>query len=548
MTAMRDRLLPFRVCLPLLAAGLVLTGCGDEKKIDPDATGPSLSASQDGVLKDSWIFHVVEDPSRLGPFEKGATGDAWLSLFHNDLRPAVRRLSPACTPSEAPLAARSSAGYPCVALARTHIEIAMMYAGAADIERVARRQFYAHRTAHEGEVLGSVHQAYFEGVVLLASGETAAGSALLTTYATTTSADPMLAALATHIVAGLDSGDPLVARLWGTAAVDAPTEATLGDLPESADASEYAARLAIAVSVAKGDVATANSQLRASAASKPDLREKLAQRGGAVSSDVNLAHGDPLLQRSMSRLHALQAVQAIGGAGDLALLQAQADKLLGRSVVAVTAAPSVEEGLALVLFSTTMTPSDLTNSGPSPTLKRLATGFPELSEGPSSELADLDGFVSVSNDLKATIIDLMKGTSEGAASLVADMGLGDRFMSRLMQERARQYQEAFDVHMDAGVGADVASAGVAVRSLLEHALDKNPSPPSQQLKRARISFRNDPPSLVELARANLDTRRPYDANEYIRPLTEVYPELIPVREALASLDSAWNPAREGSVR
>jgi hypothetical protein len=102
--------------------------------------------------------------------------------------------------------------------------------------------------------------------------------------------------------------------------------------------------------------------------------------------------------------------------------------------------------------------------------------------------------------------------------------------------------------MDDAVGADVASAGVAARSLLEAALDKNPSPPNQQLKRARISFRNDPPVLVELARANLDTRRPYDANEYIRPLTEVYPELVPVREALASLDSAWNPARKGSVR
>ena len=27
-----------------------------------------------------------------------------------------------------------------------------------------------------------------------------------------------------------------------------------------------------------------------------------------------------------------------------------------------------------------------------------------------------------------------------------------------------------------------------------------------------------------------------------------YPELIPVREALAALDSAWNPARAGAVR
>ncbi len=92
------------------------------------------------------------------------------------------------------------------------------------------------------------------------------------------------------------------------------------------------------------------------------------------------------------------------------------------------------------------------------------------------------------------------------------------------------------------------TAGVGARSLLEAAMDKNPSPPSQILKRARISFRNDPPLLTALARANLDTKRPYYANDYVRPLTEAYPELIPVREGLAALASAWNPARAGAVR
>ncbi len=538
-----------RLAATVLASLVLFAACGDDDDgPDGPAAGPALNTGQDGVLKDSWVFHVVEDPGRLGPFEQGATGDAWLSLFHNDLRPALRMLGGACTPSEAPLAARKASGYPCVALARTHLEIAAMYAGAADIERVARRQFYAHRNSNSDAVLGSTHQPYFEGVVLLASGEQGAGTALLETYAASEGADPLLGALAGRIVEGLGGGDALVGRLWGTAADDAPADASLGDLPESADTSVYAARLAVAVAVAKGDVEAAMAGLRASTANAPDLREKLQQKDGSVTSEVDLAHGDPLLQRSLSRLHALEAVRAIGGAPELGILQAQAEALLGRPSGATPTTPSLADGLALVLFSTTMTPADLLDPARSPGLTRLAGGFPELAAAPTTDLADLDTFVSVSNNLRATIMDLMKGTSEGAASLVADMGLGDRFMSRLMQERAGQYQRAFSVRMEADVGADVATAGVAARSLLEHALDKNPSPPSEQLKRARISFRNDPPSLVELARANLDTRRPYDANEYIRPLTEVYPELIPVREALAALDSAWNPARKGSVR
>ncbi|MEE2829521.1 MAG: hypothetical protein VX498_10050, partial [Myxococcota bacterium] len=68
------------------------------------------------------------------------------------------------------------------------------------------------------------------------------------------------------------------------------------------------------------------------------------------------------------------------------------------------------------------------------------------------------------------------------------------------------------------------------------------------LKAAWISSRNDPPSLLALARAELDTRRPYEANGYIRPLTGIFPELVPVRDALTILDTAWNPPRPGAVQ
>ena len=51
-----------------------------------------------------------------------------------------------------------------------------------------------------------------------------------------------------------------------------------------------------------------------------------------------------------------------------------------------------------------------------------------------------------------------------------------------------------------------------------------------------------------LARAELDTRRPSEANDYVRPLSSVYPDLVPTRDALTLLDTAWNPPRAGAVQ
>jgi hypothetical protein len=162
------------------------------------------------------------------------------------------------------------------------------------------------------------------------------------------------------------------------------------------------------------------------------------------------------------------------------------------------------------------------------------------------KVADLDDFVRLSNSVKDRLTIAIRAA--GNSNMDIGMGLSDRFLGRLMIDGARDIQMGTDTALDAVEGKDMATAGVAARSLLETALDKNPAPPSQMLKQARISFRNDPTLLVALARANLDTKRPYYANEYIRPLTIVYPELIPVRDALAALDSAWNPMRAGAVR
>ena len=181
-------------------------------------------------------------------------------------------------------------------------------------------------------------------------------------------------------------------------------------------------------------------------------------------------------------------------------------------------------------------------------LQRLSGSFAELGLEPTTDLSDLDPFVDMSNSVRAALGELIKSVGPHGASMDADMGLSERFRGGMLLERAGQYQSRFAVRLETEMADDAATAGIAARSLLELALDKNPSPPNAQLKRARISFRNDPTLLTSLARAQLDTKQSYEANDYIRPLSEVYAELVPVREALAALDSAWNPARRGSVR
>jgi len=504
------------------------------------------------MLTDSWMYAVVADRALLAAFEKGKPGEGWLAFFNNDLDGARAGFEPSCTASDATLPARADAGFPCVGLARTHLELAQFFAETAQVDRVALRQFYRHRETHPEEVLPSVHQGYFQGVTLLQSGAVERGSVLLSAYAAAAGADPMLAALASRIVAGLAADDSLVHRVWGSSD-GADVQGDFSALPESAAASAYRARLNFIAAVAAGDAAVAKALIRPIPGFDADLREELPQREGATGVAPMLFHHDPAFLVAMSRLHALQALQAVGDAADLAVLRVAAERLLGRESAAVDAVPGLPDGIALVLFSTTATPADLaaaqrSEKGASAILDRLAVEFPDLGSVPTTDLADLDPFVDMSNTVRAALGELIKSAAPHGASMDADMGLSERFRGGLLLERARQYQDKFAVRLEVELGRDAASAGIAARSLLELALDKNPSPPNAQLKRARISFRNDPTLLASLARAQLDTRQSYEANDYIRPLSGVYAELVPVREALAALDSAWNPARRGSVR
>ena len=532
----------------LLAAALLAgLGCGEGD--DPAPSGEVASSGATASVEDSWMFRAVETPEILGPFEaQNAVGQAWLGLYHNDLKAALTPMEGACTPSPKPLADRAGDGYPCVGLARLHLEQAATYIGASEVDRIARRQFYLHRAERPEDVLASTHETYFSGLNLVLSGLPAEGNTLLTSYAASDNALPLLAALATRIAA---ADDPLVARIWGDAADDAPTSASLGDLPASADTSGYAIRLAIMESVARGEIDAALATLQSVPHANPDLQERLEQETDTGERvEVVLSHVDSAWLRSLGRLHALAAKRATGGAGDLALLDAEADLLLGRSVTLPETAPSLEDGIAFVVFSGWPTPSDRLealrpNARPS-VISRLGAAEPGLIGSGKSKVDDLDAFVRLSNSVKDRLTEAIRGA--GGSNMDVGMGLSDRFLSRLMADGARDIQLDTDTRLDAKEGKDMATAGVAARSLLEMALDKNPAPPSRKLKQARISFRNDPPFLVDLALANLDTKRPYDANEYIRPLTEVYPELIPVRDGLAALDSAWNPMRAGAVR
>ena len=550
---MRNRLfLRFSSGLVGALASSVLAGCPGEGLEGGDAPADEVNAVPPGdtsALADSWMFAVAQDPSRLEPFESGSGGEAWLSFFHNDLRKATIDFDRSCTPSGAPLKSRAAQGYACIGRARTHLELGRFYATTAQLDRVAQRQFFTHRNKNPKDVLASVHQPYFEAIALLHSGDRAAGVAMLTSYAAAPGGEPFLVALANRIVAGLGT-DPLIDRVWGGSGALAPG-GSFADLPATPATGAYAKRLDFIAAVAAGDAPRAGTMFRSLQHGKADLREEL--RGSESLLAPTIHHHDSAFLQAMSRYHALNALNALGDAGDLGALRSAANRLLGLPPGDLGAAPSLTDGLALVLFSSVPTPADLWSEqrgwpDRTATLTRLSKTVPEFARKPSRDLADLDPFISGSNVVKLGLGELLADAGPAGANMNSDMGLAERFQARVVLERAWQYQRGFDVRLEADDGADLASAGVAARALFELVLDKTPSPPNSRLKAARVSFRNDPPFLVDLAWAHLDTRHPYDANEYVRPLTEIYPELIATREALASLDSAWNPARKGSVR
>lgn len=532
--------------LLLVVAAAYISSCGgDDEDAQVGAEG-GVTPGQD-LLKDSWMYWVAEDPSRITePFE-GVTSDAWLSFYFNDLSRAATGFAPKCTPSAAPLADRAAAGYPCVGMARSHLELAELFAIAADVDRVTTRQFHIHRAGLPDEVLPSSHADFFAGVTLLHSGARDEGLALLSSYAGKAGADPMLAALAKTIGDGLIDGDPLVTRLWGGGADDAVGHPGLGELPVSAATSNYRARLDFAVAVASGDLDRAESLQRPIQARDADLREELEQRGGEAAAIVPVIHHhDPGFLVQVSRYHAGRALEAVGDAQDLAVLRTQALRLLGRPGDPPDSAPSVADGISLVIFSGVPTPADLLASERAhparvATVRRMAELSPVMGSVPAGDLSDLDAFADGSNSLTLALGELLRASSEGGGNVDADMGLSERFRGHLLRERAVQFQTSFDVHLEVEPGADMVGPGVAARSLLELALDKNPAPQNRELQQARISYLNDPPLLVALARAELDTKRPGEANDYIRPLSGVYPQLVPLRDALTLLDTAWNP-------
>ena len=542
--------------LPALTLVLFLgpLGCGGDEASSPGdrPSGTAESAPTDGAsspLADTWMYLVASKPESIGPIEGDAAWDPWYAFFHNDLQRASELFAKVCKPSAKPIAARAADGFVCVGRARTHLELAAFYADVAELDRVVLRQLYAHREAKADEVLPSVHSDFFYGLVLLRSGAEDSGRERLRSYSSTATKDPFLASVAARVLAD----DPVALRIWAGGKDEVPEAPALSDLGSSPVTSNYAARVAFMAAVARGQLAESRSLLRAVRASEPDLAEVL--EGADPSSVIKpqLPHNDPGFLVAMSRFHAQVALEAIGGAADLAILGAQADRLLGRSGSLPASVPSLPEGLPLVLFASESRPEDLLAAERSyPAASALSTRFkglePALGVAPTLNVADLDPYVAGSNKLTMKLGEFIEASNPGASAMDTDMVLSERFRGEILRERARQYQASFDVRLDAETGADIATAGVATRSLLELALDKNPAPPNPSLREARISLRNDPTLLIGLARAELDTRRPSEANDYVRPLSSVYPDLVPTRDALTLLDTAWNPPRAGAVQ
>lgn len=545
--------LPFHLTKAALALALCILlpqpGCSSTDG-DTEGEGSGSQAEISGPLQDTWMFLVASDPTALGPIEGDAAWDPWFALFHNDLRKAQELFGRVCQPSAASLSERAAVGYLCVGLARTHLELSAFYADAAELDRVVLRQFHQHRSDKADEVLPSLHSDFFAGLVLHRSGDSGAAVELLKSYIARTGADPLLCEVARLILAG---DDPAVARIWGSGVSEVAASSSLSDLPASPAAANYAARIAFMSAVAQGDVSKADGLLRPIRSSLADLVETLEGSDQASAIKPTLKHHDPALLVALSRFHALAAQVAIGGAPDLALLSAQAERLLGRSPNLPESAPSLRAGLSLVLFSSVPSPKDLLTlerSYPTgvATLSRVASVEPALGTAPTRNIGDLDPFVSGSNKLTIRLGELIEASGPKGEEMDMDMELSERFRGQLLSERAAHYQASFDVRLDEKTGSDIATAGVAARSLLELALDKNPTPPNSALRAARISLRNDPTLLMALARAELDTRRPSEANDYVRPLSSVYPELVPLRDALTLLDTAWNPPRVGAVQ
>ena len=90
--------------LGLALAYALLAGCsgsggesGDSRTPESQDTTEEKTVAEEqggtaGLLKDSWMYWVASDPSRMASFEQGPTGDAWLAFFHNDLEAAIRGL------------------------------------------------------------------------------------------------------------------------------------------------------------------------------------------------------------------------------------------------------------------------------------------------------------------------------------------------------------------------------------------------------------------------------------------------------------------------
>lgn len=545
-----------RAALPALTLVLLLgtLGCGgDESSPSGDRSSVALESAPaqggDSPLADTWMYLVASKPESIAPIEGDAAWDPWYAFFHNDLQRASELFAKVCTPSGKPLSARAADGFVCVGRARTHLELSAFYADAAELDRVVLRQLYAHREAKADEVLPSVHSDFFYGLVLLRSGAEANGRERLSSYNSTATKDPFLSSVAARILAD----DVVALRIWAGGKGELSEAPLLADLGSSSVTSNYAARVAFMTAVARGKLTEARSLLRAVRASQPDLAEVL--EGGDTSAVIKpeLPHNDPGFLVAMSRFHALIALEAIGGAVELAILTAQAERLLGRAGSLPESVPSLPEGLPLVLFASESRPEDLLSAERSyPAASALSVRFkglePALGIAPTLNVADLDPYVAGSNKLTMKLGQFIEASNPGAEAMDTDMVLSERFRGEILRERARQYQASFDVRLDAETGADIATAGVATRSLLELALDKNPAPPNPSLREARISLRNDPTLLIALARAELDTRRPSEANDYVRPLSSVYPDLVPTRDALTLLDTAWNPPRAGAVQ
>lgn len=251
----------------------------------------------------------------------------------------------------------------------------------------------------------------------------------------------------------------------------------------------------------------------------PDHQEEVTLADGAVTR----RYYDPLVLRSLARLHARQTLAALkelpGAAG---LYRARAERVLGTPLEAVSGLPAQVDAQTLpaFIFSEYVTPADMAGG------VAWLGGTPPGDGWVGKYLAALGPVPQTSGDGRDTrqAVEVAQAYQEAARKLVAaaksdegkntvlQLRVPDGDVDLAIRERAERYRQK--------------SRLLEALFLLEHTYDK---------ENGKVSYLNDPRLFLDIARVYCSLGRYREAMNYVYRLVESRPELWLVQETLGNL-------------